>query len=110
MESEREFKALLPNRRITGRAGSSNLVSHLGRQELKFSRNLVVLDFVWKISINNDGEVEGNISAKASFPDTWRRTEGGAELGKIDEAFDLLVKDRGALEAIRVVCTLIFPT
>ena len=46
---------------------------------------------------------------KASFPDTWRRIEGGAELGKIDEAFDLLVKDRGALEAIRVVCTLIFP-
>lgn len=108
--SEQEFRDLLDNRTSATSIGHQDLISYLGRQTLTFSREPVALDVSWLLSINDEGEVESLISAKANFPASWQQTEGGDQLAKVGEAFDILVKDRGAKEAIRVVCRLIFPT
>ena len=109
-DSEQEFRALLDNRTLAASIGQQDLISYLGRQTLTFSREPVALDFSWLLSINDEGEVESLISAKANFPASWQQREGGNQLAKVGEAFDILVKDRGAREAIRVVCRLIFPS
>ena len=109
-DSEQEFRALLDNRTLATSIGHQDLISYLGRQTLTFSREPVALDFSWLLSINDEGEVESLISAKANFPASWQQTEGGDQLAKVGEAFDILVKDRGAKEAIRVMCRLIFPS
>ncbi len=109
-DSEQEFRALLDNQTLATSIGNQDLTSYLGRQTLTFSREPVALDFSWLVSINDEGEVESLISAKAGFPASWQQTEGGDQLAKVGEAFDMLVKDRGAKEAIRVVCRLIFPS
>ena len=109
-DSEQEFRALLDHRTLATSIGDQDLTSYLGRQTLTFSREPVALDFSWLLSINDEGEVENLISAKANFPASWKQTEGGDQLAKVGEAFDILVKDRGAKEAIRVVCRLIFPS
>ena len=101
-DTHREFATLLPSEKTA--------TYEPGLQTLSFTRDLVTLKITWVVSINNDGEIETQISAAAAFPDTWQRTGGGAELDKVGEAFDLLVKDRGVMEAMRVVCKLIFPT
>ena len=109
-DSELEFRALLDNQTLTTSIGQQDLIPYLGRQTLTFSREPVALDFSWLVSINDEGEVESLISAKANSPASWQQTEGGDQLAKVGEAFDMLVKDRGAKEAIRVVCRLIFPS
>ena len=109
-DSEQEFRALVDNRTLAASVEHQSLISYLGRQTLTFSREPVALEFSWLLSINDEGEVESLISAKAKFPASWQQTEGGDQLAKVGEAFDILVKDRGAKEAIRVVCRLIFPS
>ena len=109
-DSEQEFRALLDNRTLATSIGHQGLISYLGRQTLTFSREPVALDFSWLLSINDEGEVESLISAKTNFPASWQQTEGGDQLAKVGEAFDILVKERGAKDAIRVVCRLIFPS
>ena len=109
-DSEQEFRALLDSRTLATSIGHQDLFSYLGRQTLTFSREPVALDFSWLLTINDEGEVESLISAKANFPASWQQTEGGDQLAKVGEAFDILVKDRGAKDAIFVVCRLIFPS
>jgi hypothetical protein len=106
--SEQEFESLAISRQ--------NLYEHpefdsyLGQQALTFSHDEVALDIVWLCSVRDDGNTESRVSAKAKFPVTWQLTSGGAELDKVGEAFDQLVRDRGPLEAVRVIGNLIFPT
>lgn len=109
-DAEQEFRAHLDNQTLATSIGHQDLISYLGRQTLKFSREPVALNFSWLLSINDEGEIESLISAKAKFPTSWQQTEGGDQLAKVGEAFDILVKDRGAEEAIRVLCRLIFPS
>lgn len=109
-DSEQEFRAVLDNQMAATSIRHQDLSSYLGRQTLTFSREPVALEFSWLVSINDEGEVESLISAKAKFPASWQQTEGGDQLTKVGEAFDILVKDRGMKEAIRVVCKLIFPS
>lgn len=109
-DSEQEFRAVLDNQTVATSINHQHLISYLGRHTLTFSREPVALEFSWLVSINDEGEVESLISAKANFPASWQQTEGGDQLAKVGEAFDILVKDRGPKEAIRVVCRLIFPS
>lgn len=106
--SEQEFESLAMSRQNL--YGHPDFDSYLGQQALTFSHNQVALDIVWLCLVRDDGNIESRVSAKAKFPVTWRRTSGGAELDKVGEAFDLLVRDRGPLEAVRVIGNLIFPT
>lgn len=109
-DSEQEFRALLDNQTVATSIKTQDLTSYLGRQTLTFSREPVALEISWLLSINDEGDVESLISAKASFPASWQQTEGGDQLAKVGEAFDILVKDRGPKEAMSVVCRLIFPS
>jgi len=108
LEAEQELKVLLTSRRIVDGPEHLRLSTYLGRQDVSFARDHVGLDVTWLVSFNDDGETESRVTAKARLPDTWRRTVG-AELDKIGDAFELLVKEKGALEAILVVCRLMFP-
>lgn len=72
------------------------------------ARGSLSLTIQWRVSISNDGNVDSDVSALAKFPDTWRWTEAGAELDKVGEAFKMLVNDRGAAQAIRVLAGLLF--
>ena len=107
---EQEFRTLLDNQTVATSIKNQDLISYLGRQTLTFSREPVAVEFSWLLSINEKGEVESLLSAKANFPASWQQTEGGDQLAKVSEAFDILVKDRGPKEAIRVICRLIFPS
>ena len=109
-DSELEFDTLLSSKTSSTGLGQDVLVSYFGRQHLSFSRELVTLKIAWLVSIKDDGEVGSSISAEAKFPGAWQRTAGGDNLMKVGNAFDMLVKDRGAKEAIRVVCSLMFPS
>ena len=109
-ESEQEFRTVLDNGTRAMSINKQDPTSYLGRQTLTFSRGPVALEISWLVSINDEGEVESLISAKAQFPTSWEQTQGGDQLAKIGEAFDILVMDRGPKEAIRVVCKLIFPS
>ena len=109
-DSEQEFQAVLDSQTVAASINQHDLSPYLGRPTLTFSREPVTLEFSWLVSINDEGEVESLISAKANFPASWEQTQGGDQLAKIGEAFDILVKDRGPKEAIRVVCKLIFPS
>ena len=109
-DSERDFRTFLDSRTAAMCLKRGHIGAYLGRQTLTFSRDPVALEFSWLVSINDEGEVESLISAKANFPASWQQTEGGDQLAKVGEAFNILVKDRGTKEAIRVVCKLIFPS
>ena len=86
----------------------SGLNAYLGRQDVAFSRDDVMLEIAWLVSFHDDGRVESRISAKAGFPDAWRR-KVGRELDRVSEVFGLLVQEKGAVEAASVVCGLVFP-
>ena len=109
-DSEQEFQAVLDSQTVATSINQYDLSPYLGRPTLTFSREPVTLELSWLVSINDEGEVESLISAKANFPASWEQTQGGDQLAKVGEAFDILVKDRGPKEAIRVVCKLIFPS
>lgn len=108
VDVEREFESLLPRPGSINNSDHSLLITYLGRQDITLVRDQVSLDVAWLVKFSDDGDVESRITANARFPDTWRRTIG-AELDKIGSAFDLLAVEKGALEAIRVVCKLMFP-
>lgn len=109
LDSAQDFKALIADTIVLESPEHSRLSKYLGRQDITFIRDQVSFDVAWLVSFGDDGEVKSRTTAKARFPDMWRRTVG-AELEKIGDAFDLLVKEKGAFEAIRVVCKLMFPT
>lgn len=108
LAAEQGFKDLIADASMMESPESSRLSRYLGRQDISFARDQVNLDIVWLVSFDDDGEVTSLITAKSRFPGTWRRAVG-AELDKINDAFKLLVKEKGALEAINVICKLVFP-
>ncbi|KAK4696373.1 hypothetical protein P7C71_g1531, partial [Lecanoromycetidae sp. Uapishka_2] len=107
LDAERGLKTLIADPKTLEHTGDARLSNYFGNQDISFSREHVTLDIAWLASFGDDGDVESHVTARAKFPDTWRRT-AGADLDRIGDAFDLLAKERGVLEAIRVVCKLIF--
>lgn len=89
-------------------ADLASIIPHLCWRDLHMARGSLSLTIQWRVSISNDGNVDSDVSALAKFPDTWRWTEAGAELDKVGEAFKMLVNDRGAAQAIRVLAGLLF--
>lgn len=79
-------------------------------QELTMARGTLSLTIQWRIFISSDnGTVDSDVSAQATYPETWRRTDAGAELEKTGEAFRMLVEERGVTEAVGVLADLLFP-
>lgn len=78
--------------------------------DLNMARGTLSLTIQWRIFISSDnGTVDSDVSAQATYPETWRRTDAGAELDKMGEAFRMLVEERGVTEAIGVLADLLFP-
>ena len=98
--SERHLSASVPR---------SDFVANISSQSLLFSRSDVSLLISWHIGFDWIGEVESDISAVTSFPRTWRNADERGSLGKVGEAFDRLVRERGVLDGIRIMVQLIFP-
>ena len=118
-DCKRDFEELLADSTATNTSSSARasaesdcettfLLPHLGCQNLLFRRSKVRLAVKWQITISTDGQAQSNLSAKASFPETWRRKENREELDKIGEAFHMLVKQSGVSEAVYVTCRLLF--
>lgn len=83
--------------------------SQFGRQNILFARDAVIVEINWSISLNEDGEAESEILARPRFPETWQRNDIGTHLSKVGEAFDLLLKEKGPMQAISVIASLVFP-
>ncbi|MCJ1476953.1 hypothetical protein MMC13_005623 [Lambiella insularis] len=88
----------------------ATLRAHLGKQSLLFSQAGVSLLVTWRIDFDWTGEVESHISACVSFPTAWRDADERASLEQVGEVFDRLLRQRGVLEAIRIVVALLFAT
>jgi len=86
------------------------IIPRLCWQDLHIARGTLFLTIQWRVSISKEGNVDSDVSALAVFPETWRRTEDGAELDNIGQAFKMLVIDRGAAQAICVIAGLLFPS
>ncbi|KAL9102062.1 MAG: hypothetical protein Q9163_002742 [Psora crenata] len=80
-----------------------------GAKLLQIARSPAKIVIQWHIGFTNDGDVQNRISSDTSLPEAWKGLTGGHELGKIDEAFDSLVSERGVTEAIRVMVRILFP-
>ena len=108
LDAEQEFRDLREETNNGKGVEKSHMSEHLGCQDISFARDHVSLDITWLLSFEDDGEVRSKVSAAASFPDAWRRNVG-PEIDRIGDAFDLLKEEKGPLEAIRMICKLIFP-
>ncbi|MCJ1349395.1 hypothetical protein MMC31_007635 [Peltigera leucophlebia] len=88
----------------------SSFQPYLGQQSLcltQFPGIVLLID--WRVAISPDGSVQSILSGRAGFPDSWtEKTGGAAALGKIGEAFDLLVQEFGVFEAVRTLWGVIF--
>lgn len=96
-----------------------SLQPHLGRRYLLFHHPPVSLLVTWHITIAADGTNHNHISAHPAYPKRWMESteqaqgqgEGqGHALGRIDEAFDALLVQRGVFESIKELCNRIFAT
>ncbi|MCJ1269559.1 hypothetical protein MMC22_009451 [Lobaria immixta] len=86
-----------------------SLHQHLGQQSMHFSRpRTTSLLISWRLTISPAGAVHSSLSAHAVFPEAWIREPGGEALGKVSEAFDLLVLEVGVFQAVKVIWSLIF--
>lgn len=86
-----------------------SLPQHLGQQSMLFSRSRTTsLLITWRLTISPAGAVHSSLSAHAVFPEAWIREPGGEALGKVSEAFDLLVLEVGVFQAVKVIWGLIF--
>lgn len=83
---------------------------HLGCQFQQFSRSSVSITVHWRLSFTLEGEAESHVYAGATFPTAWKQADRSDELGKVGQAFDLLVRDRGVTDAVRMILRLIFPS
>ena len=83
---------------------------YLGQQSLLLTQFTgIALLINWRVAISPDGSVQSILSGRAGFPDSWmEKTGGAAALGKISEAFDLLVQEFGVFEAVRTLWGVIF--
>lgn len=86
-----------------------SLHQHLGQQSMLFTRSpSTSLLITWRLKISPTGAVHSNLSAHAAFPEAWVQAPGGEALGKLGDAFDLLVEDVGVFQAVQVIYNLIF--
>lgn len=86
-----------------------SLHHHLGQQSILFTYSpSTSLLITWRLTISPAGVVHSNLSAQAAFPDAWTQAPGGQALGKVEEAFDLLVEQVGVFQAVKVVWGLLF--
>ena len=117
MERAQDYHSLVVNTPVAGmptlsRPTSEHAIDSIGlaRQSLSLKRKGVELTITWAINIDDHGEVKSLVSARAKFPDSWKRTirEEGAELDKVGKAFDMLKDQRGVAEAILVTCKTVF--
>ena len=90
------------------RLEEAQFLSH-GGQSLCLERSSANVAIEWHISFTDDGDVDSKISSKTSVPEAWKELPGGHELGRIDEAFDGLVREKGVTEAIRAIARILFP-
>lgn len=83
---------------------------YLGQQSLYITQFPgIALLINWHVAISRDGSVQSILSGNAGFPSSWtEKTGGAAALGNIGEAFDLLVQEFGAYEAVRTLWGVIF--
>ncbi len=82
----------------------------LRQPECVLTRGSVILRITWRISINEEGHVDSDVSAHPQFPDKWQRADIGAELAKVGEVFDLLMQEKSVPQAISVIAGLMFPS
>ena len=88
-----------------------SLHQHIGQQSILFSRSSTTsLLITWRLTISPAGAVHSNLSAHATFPDAWTQAPGGEALGKVGEAFDLLILEVGVFRAVNLIWGLIFGT
>ena len=106
---EREIEEGTTERPFPASVFRSDVVANIGNQSLLFTRSGVYLLILWRIDFDWIGEVESDISAITSFPTTWENADERGSLRKVGEAFDRLLRQRGILEAIRIMVHLIFP-
>ena len=67
----------------------------------------VSLLITWQIGFDWTGEVESYLSATTSFPAAWECIDERGSLGKVGEAFDMLVQERGVRKAVGAVVGLL---
>lgn len=90
---------------------SQSFHQHLGQQTILFTGPpKTTLLITWLLTISPTGAVHSSLSAHAAFPEAWTQAPGGEALGKVGEAFDLLVEEVGVLQAVKVLWGLIFGT
>ena len=81
----------------------------LGRQSLLFTRGGVSLLFIWQMTFDWAGEVEGQVSVATEFPASWEKADQRGSLDRVPELFEKLVTERGVLESLDVIVGLLFP-
>lgn len=115
-DAARKHAALITDDRGVGKISSPPLNADLAYitpqlywQDLNMARGTLSLTIQWRVLISDNGTVNSDVSAHVKYPDTWRRTDAGAELDKMGEAFKMLVEERGITEAIGVLADLLFP-
>ena len=84
------------------------LRSIFGCSTCSLVRDAVVLRLIWLISLNQDGELDRHVSVCPEFPDSWLGTAIKDELDKVGEAFTILMKEDGIVQAMSMVANLIF--
>ena len=80
------------------------------QQAITFRRKRLSLSVNWTINLKDDGNAESNLSIHTELPATWleERIASGREAEQVQEAFDLLVRERGVTEAIGAIVKLLF--
>ena len=81
-------------------------LSNLGTQSLILARGPVRLKFHWAIALDEEGKAASRSSVDARFPPSWWQQR---QLGKIGDAFAMLVEDRGISDAVGEICRIVFP-
>lgn len=65
-----------------------------------FPQSSMRLEFWWRISIQEDGDVRSEVSPTLKFPDSWARHDSNHDLSRIEEIFTGLLGEQGVTQAI----------
>ena len=93
---------------LTANMNHAHVASALCRSKCLLAHGAVSLNVTWTVSINDAGEVHNEVSVHPDFPGSWRKMDTTAELSKIAEAFDMIMDEHGAAEAILDLVPLVF--
>ena len=97
-----------PQMSVQGADLSSQSPNQIG-QSIKLARSSTELEILWRISIQEDGDIRSVISPRSTIPRTWASYDPGNDLVRIEEAFTSLLRERGVTEAIRAMTRILFP-